>query len=383
MVKKFTTMVAMLSKFSVISKKYLILNLIIIALLTTGVFSIFNNYQWYDTTIVKIQKVDSTLIQQPNKTKSNEKYFQQSMSGIIMNGEYRGENINLQNKYSSSGVLDEKYKPKNEVFVKLHVDSHEVLTASIVGFKRDKYMAILLALFILLLLNVTKMKGLFTFLSLAANIGIFGYAVHLNYTGHNILLISEGLVLFFTCISLLFISGFTKKTFIAMLSTLITLSFTMVIFKLLMIYTQGVDYTYMEYITGQNYMSDLFMSQILIGGLGAIMDVAITEASAINELVVINQAISIKELIRSGREVGFDIMGTMINIMLFTYICGIIPIIILKMKNHIQLSTIIRLQIPMELYGFMVGSIGILLAIPISLFISIVLFKRFKFRRSI
>ena len=128
-------------------------------------------------------------------------------------------------------------------------------------------------------------------------------------------------------------------------------------------------------------MADLIMSQVLIGGLGAIMDVTITETSAINELVVVNKEISIRELIQSGREVGFDIMGTMINILLFTYVCGIIPIVVLKMKNSIKLGTIIRMQMPMELYGFMIGGIGILLTIPISVFVSIVLFK--KLRRSL
>ncbi|QAT43969.1 YibE/F family protein [Aminipila luticellarii] len=382
MLKKFAAIITALLGSKGIYKKYLILNIIIIAILTVGVCFVFNDYSWYDTTIVQIQNVAASPVTESNRTKSNEKYFQQSMVGIIMNGEYQGKRIYLQNKSSSSGVLDDKYKSQNEVFVKLHLDhSSKKLTGSIIGFKRDKYMAVLLALFILLLINVTKMKGFFTLLSLCINIGGFIYAVHLNYAGHNVLILSEFLVLFFTFISLLLIGGFKKKTFVAILSTLISLCFTMLIFKLAMICTQDINYTYMEYITGQNYMADLFMSQVLIGGLGAIMDVAITETSAINELVVVNKEISIRELIQSGREVGFDIMGTMINILLFTYVCGIIPIVVLKMKNSIKLGTIIRMQMPMELYGFMIGGIGILLTIPISVFVSIVLFK--KLRRSL
>nr|WP_280634480.1 YibE/F family protein [Clostridium aminobutyricum] len=242
-------------------------------------------------------------------------------------------------------------------------------------------MAVLLALFILFLFMITKKKAFFTFISLTANIAVLCYALNLNHKGHNIWVISICLALFFTFFSLILISGLKKKTFAAILSTLISLSFTMILFKIFMVFTQGVDYTYMGYIAGQNYLSDLFLSQILIGGLGAIMDIAITEASAINELVDINSKISIKDLISSGREVGHDIMGTMINIMLFTYICGIIPLIILKMKNNIELHTIIIWQVPMELYGFMIGSIGILLTIPISLTVSIIVFK--KLRRSI
>ena len=75
---------------------------------------------------------------------------------------------------------------------------------------------------------------------------------------------------------------------------------------------------------------------------------------------------------------GHDIMGTMINIMLFTYISGSIPLIILKMKSDVRLHTIILLHMPMEVYRFLIGSIGILLTIPISLFVSVALFKKWR-----
>lgn len=365
-------------KLKEINKKYIILNLIVVLILVSGVTIIFNNYDWYDTTIVKIESVENTLNNEAKASSVIENYYDQEISGTIMNGEYKGQKAYLKNKYSSSGVIDEKYKSGDEVFVKINLYSSDKYTGMISGVKRDKYMAILLALFIWSLLIVSKMKGVFYFISFVVNISVLWYALNLNYNGHNILMISNCLVLFFTAISMLFISGFKRKTFVVILSTLLSLSFTMIIFKILMLCTEGVDYTYMEYIAGQNYLSQLFISQILIGGLGAIMDVAISEASAINELVDINNNISLKELLNSGREVGYDVMGTMINIMLFTYICGAIPIFIIKMKNHVKLHTIIMWQIPTELYGFIIGSIGILITIPISLFVSIVIFKKLR-----
>lgn len=363
-------------KLKLIKKKYIILNLIIITILVIGVVIIFNNYRWYDTTIVKIEKVENSLTNESKESSNREKYYDQVLIGTVMNGEHLGQKAYLKNKYSSSGVLNDKYKTGNEVFVKVNLGDSKKITGIITGLKRDKYMATLLAIFILLLINVTKMKGFFSFISVSLNIAILWYALNLNYNGYNILIICNCLVLFFTFGSLIFISGFKKKTFVAILSTLISLCFTMLLFKILMACTEGVDYTYMGYITGQNYQGDLFMSQMLIGGLGAIMDVAITEASAINELVSVDNGISLKDLMKSGREVGHDIMGTMINIMLFTYVCGIIPLIILKMKNNVKLHTIIIWQIPTELFGFIIGSIGILLTIPISLSVSILIFKK-------
>ena len=360
------------------NKKYIIFNLIITAILVIGVVIIFNNYNWYDTTIVRIQQVENSLSNESKVDSAGEKYYNQIVIGTIMNGKLQGQKALMRNKYSSSGVFDDEYKAKDEVFVDNISDDNGKLTGSISGLKRDKYMAILLALFILLLFIVTNKKGFFSLISLTANITVFWYALDLYFNGRDILMLSNGLVLFFTCSSLLFISGLKKKTFVAILTTLITVGFTMILFKIVMAYTDGVDYTYMVYIASQKDLSEIFMSQILLGGLGAIMDVAITEASTINELVVRNNEISVKELLRAGREVGHDIMGTMINVMLFTYICGSIPLIILKMKNDVKLHTIILWHIPMEMYRFLIGSIGILLAIPISLFVSIILFKKLR-----
>ncbi len=365
-------------KTKMINKKYTILNLIVMVILVIGVVTVFNNYKWYDTPIAKIESVENSLSNELKGNSSNEKYYSQVVIGTIMNGKYQGQKVYLKNEYSSSGVLDDEFKTGNEVFVKIASGDKGKLKGSIIGLKRDKYMAILLALFILLLFIVTNKKGFFSFLSLAVNIAVLWCCLNLNYNGHNILMISNCLVLFFTFTSSFFIGGLKKKTFVAILSTLVSLCFTMLLFKIVMLYTDGVDYTYMEYIAGQNNLSELFLSQILLGGLGAIMDVAITEASAINELIDKNSEISLKRLLRSGREVGHDIMGTMINVMLFTYICGTIPLIILKMKNDINLHTIILWHIPMELYRFLIGSIGILMAIPISLFVSIFIFKKLR-----
>ena len=65
----------------------------------------------------------------------------------------------------------------------------------------------------------------------------------------------------------------------------------------------------------------------------------------------------------------------MINVLLFTYICGLIPLMIMKMKNEVSLLTIVRLQIPFEISRFLIGGIGIVLAIPVSIALSSIILK--------
>jgi uncharacterized membrane protein len=349
--------------------------LIFMMILAIGVACVFHDYNWYDTTIVKIDDETHSLIKE---TANGEKKYEQTLTGHIMNGPQRGQEVQLQNKYSSSGVYDDKYQPGDELFVESIHDQGETLAGSISGLKRDKFLSIQIALFALLLFIVTGKKGIFSIASLLLNISVFCFALEQYGKGHNIFLLSNLLVLFFTISSLFFISGKNKKTLAAVLSTIVTLSATMLLFKLVIAFTNGIDYSYLLYVQNHDDLTEIFLSQILLGGLGAIMDVAVTEASTINELVEKNSEISLRELIRSGREVGHDIMGTMINVMLFTYICGSIPLIILKMNNDIKFHTIIKWHMPMEIDGFLIESIGILLTIPVSLLISVILFRKLR-----
>ena len=358
------------------NKRKALVCLLTAAVLATGVILVFNNYDWYDTTIVKIDTVKNTFSHETEADRGSEKYYDQALIGTVMNGEYQGSTVYLRNKFSSSGVYDDEYKAGDEVFAHIDSGDKQRLEGSVSGVKRDKYAALLIAAFILLILFAAKRKGLFSVISLFINIIVFCYALNLYAEGHDILLLSNCLVLFFTFVSLLLISGFKKKTFAAILSTLISICITMILFKIVMLYTDGVDYAFMEYIVSPDDLPEIFMSQMLLGGLGAIMDVSITEASAMNELVLKDSGISRRDLIKSGREVGHDIMGTMINVMLFTYICGSIPLIVLKMNSGVRLHTVILWHIPMELYRFLLGSIGILLTIPVSLLVSVLLFRR-------
>ncbi|HWQ78460.1 MAG TPA: YibE/F family protein [Anaerovoracaceae bacterium] len=360
------------------TKDRIIFYLIVTVILISGIISVFHDYQWYDTPIVRIEKAENSLSEKSGGNGAGEKYYVQTLTGTVLNGADRGKEVQLQNQYSSSGVYDDEYQAGDEVFAQIRPGNGENLTGIITGLKRDKYVAILSALFILLILIILNKKGIFPVLSLLANIGVFWYALDLYARGYNLLMLSNCLVLFFTIVSLLFIGGFSRKTYAAILATLISICITMLLFKIVMTYTDGVDYAFMEYIANPNDLPEIFMSQMLIGGLGAAMDVAISEAAAVNELVVKDSEIPLKELLKSGREVGHDVMGTMINVMLFTYISGSIPLIILKMNNDIRLHTIILWHMPMELYRFLIGSIGILLTIPVSLLVSIVLFRKWR-----
>ena len=64
-----------------------------------------------------------------------------------------------------------------------------------------------------------------------------------------------------------------------------------------------------------------------------------------------------------------------INVLLFVLASGMIPMFILKMNNDISFVTIVRYHIPYDICRFLIESIGIVLAIPVSVFIASVIMK--------
>ena len=129
---------------------------------------------------------------------------------------------------------------------------------------------------------------------------------------------------------------------------------------------------YIEYVRDyENY----FYVCILLSVLGAIMDISITIASSLNELIVKNPKITRESLLKSGREISKDIVGTMSSVMLYTCFTMSVPLIFLAVKNNMSLSMAINYYGEIELITVLCSCISIVLSIPISLYISTFILK--------
>lgn len=172
------------------------------------------------------------------------------------------------------------------------------------------------------------------------------------------------------------LGGFSRKNVGAIISTLITTSLIYVLYKLIIELTGDLHYELMDYISGPNDIENIFLSGVIIGCLGAVMDVSITINSAVNEIVNSKSSVTLKQLVKSIREIGHDIMGTMINVLMFSYIGGSLTIVILKIINGYNLARMIQFDISFEIIRFLIGSIGIVAAVPISALVAVLFFRK-------
>lgn len=362
-------------------RTYIYSTITAICLIISLVF-VYHNHAFYERPIAKI--TDTTIIESTEVTdrhNNEDTMYVQNIIAEILNGDKKGELLHVTNEYSASGAFDYAYKTGNEVFFlfdesKLE-DDHQ--TGSITDLKRDKYLVIVAWVFIITLLLVGKWQGLFSSISLGVNIIVLSYAldVYIN-TEVNLLWISGIAVIFFTVTSLLLVNGFKDKTYAAIIATLLGTLFALLITYLAMWITseKGLRYEEMAFLTRPYNI--VFLAGLFIGSLGAVMDVAISISSAMFELYEKNKTISIKALKASGFDIGKDIMGTMTNILFFAYVSGSIPTLLLYIKNQTQLGYTLSINLSLELTRALAGGIGIVITIPIGLYVTLYFIKRKK-----
>ncbi|WP_413789632.1 YibE/F family protein [Metabacillus rhizosphaerae] len=373
------------NKFKRMTYKQILFYTILILCFAVSIVFVNHNYSFYERPIAKVIETNLEDTTESIDIHDNEdKIFSQSIIAELKNGEEKGHLIHLTNEYSSSGGYDQEYHVGNDLFVS--IDSNTVqnkeLTGTINDVKRDKYVLIIAWIFIFTLLFVGKKQGLFSIISLAVNAILLSYSldIYLKTSNMSLLLICSISVILFTGISLLLVNGFNEKTFAAIVATLLGTFISLLITYLVMWLTaeEGLRYEEMQFLTRPYKM--VFMAGVLIGSLGAVMDVAITMSSSIFGLYENNNSIPIKALKTSGLDIGKDIMGTMTNILFFAYISGSIPMLILYLTNDSPLAFTLSMNLSLELARALAGGIGIVLTIPIGLYTSIFFVNRKRAR---
>lgn len=352
-----------------IKLKYLLILIISIIVI---VFTC-NNYFIYKTPIVNIITIDNIY-----SDSIKDESIKQNITGKIMNGEYKGKIVKFNNETSKSGVYDEQLHENSDVFIRLSDDGNNV--SGINGVKRDKYLITLLVIFIDLTIIVGGIKGVKSLITLIINVGLSILCIYL-YINHIIelqmLLLFIILAILFIVLSLLICHGFNKKTLIAIISSVVSVALSFgIAYMVIEILKDPVYYWNIDYIEAIRDYKGIFYVNILLSGLGAIMDISVTMSSALNEIIIKNPKIKKRDLIISGKQISKDIIGTMINVLLFTCYVSIIPVVILACRNYMPIADAISTYGQIEMIRILTSSISIVISIPISLYVSVFIYKR-------
>jgi len=125
----------------------------------------------------------------------------------------------------------------------------------------------------------------------------------------------------------------------------------------------------------------LLFAGMMIGAMGAVMDVAMSVSSSMWEIISIDPGISGKRLVKSGMNIGRDIIGSMSNTLILAYVSTSIPVLLLFIIFSNGFTEIINLEfLAAEILRAVSGSIGLICTIPITVNLVNLFFKKTEAR---
>ena len=253
------------------------------------------------------------------------------------------------------------------------------VSASVYGYDRTIQIYVLIGFFLALLCIIGGRRGAYSALALVFSfICLIGMYLPMLYQGCNPFLATILTVCVITVVSLLLISGYTKKTLCAMAGTITGVAVSgiiaMIFGKLAHISGYNTeDIESMIYIAQNSRLQigGLLYAGILIASLGAVMDVGMSVASTIQEIYDKNPGLTRRELFHSGIHVGRDMMGTMSNTLILAFAGTSLNTMILIYAYSFPYQQIINMySIGIEIMRGISGTIGIILTVPFVSFIS-------------
>ncbi len=297
-----------------------------------------------------------------------------------------GEIVEAYQNYSS-------YTPFNPRTVKV---GDSVIVASFEGvanwnfidFVRSDALIILSLLFAVLLVIFGRKKGLKTVLSLALTVMAVAFVfIPAVLMGGNVYFWSVAVCIYIIVMTMAITSGISPMSFAsaAGCSAGVLLSLLITVITDLFINITGnatPNAIYLVYIGKGIDVRALIYASIIIGCVGAVMDVAVDIAASLKELAAKLQSPTMRELFTSGLNIGRDVIGTMSNTLVLAYIGGSMCSLLLYFYNNFANAIyLFNIEIiVVEILQILVGSIGILLTLPITALISAWLYTRKSMR---
>ena len=255
-----------------------------------------------------------------------------------------------------------------------------------IEYYRTDSLILLLGIFFILLILFCRRKGINTIISLIITcLSIFMVFIPSILNGKNIYASSLIICVFIIFSSLLIINGIQKKTLCAIVGNLGGLAAAGILSYIIssMLNLTGLidqDSIFLLMMNPEKPIDlmAILWSSIVIGSLGAVMDISMSIASAMNELAENIDNKDFRIFLKSGLNIGQDSIGTMTNTLILAYIGSSLSVVLLMIVYHSDILQLINLEmIVFEILQAIIGSMGILLAIPITSLFSAYIFSRY------
>lgn len=258
---------------------------------------------------------------------------------------------------------------------------------SVTDVYRLPVLAFLAVGFCVLVIMISRWRGLAALAGmLLSGVILLGFIVPQILAGGNPLLISLVGAIGITVSTVYLSHGFNPKSHIAVVSLIITLLAVTFLAQMSVSAAQllGLGSEEAAFLrvgeTSWINLQGLLLGGIILGALGVLDDVIISQISVVQQLVAVNKKLEVDELYNRSLEVGKDHVASLVNTLVLAYAGANLPLFLLfHLNQNVPTWVVLNDQvIAEEVVRTLVGSIGLVLAVPFASLIAAIIFKRFS-----
>ncbi|MER5363798.1 YibE/F family protein [Streptomyces sp. NPDC002722] len=252
-------------------------------------------------------------------------------------------------------------------------DAPRDLQYSVTDVNRKFPMALLAGIFALVVVAVGRMRGVMALVALAVSFAVLTlFILPAILQGSNPLLVAVVGASAIMLIALYMCHGLTARTSVAVIGTLISLLLIGLLGSLFIGWASLTGNT--DDSTGLIHglyphidMSGLLLAGVIIGSLGVLDDVTVTQTSAVWELHQANPTLGVRGLYRAGIRIGRDHIASVVNTLVLAYAGAALPLLLLFSIAQSSVGTVANSElVAEEIVRTLVGSIGLVASVPVT-----------------
>lgn len=321
--------------------------------------------------------VDQILSDSTQEDPVSEDHFRgsQMLTVTVKSGRYAGTRMLADNTVGP--LFGQPLAAGDRVTVGLSTYADGTVRCYVYEYSRAPGLAVILALFLLVTVAVGGKVGARSLLCLGLTAAaLIWILLPLLLQGWPTIPTAFLIAVLVSVVTFVILGGVEKKTVCACLGTLAGIAlaalFALAAQRLLRI--DGYRQEYAEALlqlrqTGESAVgiSGLLAAGVIVSALGAVMDVAMSISSAVQELHRVNGSLTPRELLRSGMNIGRDMVGTMTNTLILAIAGSGLTLIVYISSLGLQPRQLLSsAYISLEAISAIASSVGVILAVPLT-----------------
>lgn len=301
----------------------------------------------------------------------------QKLELLVTKGSIKGKKITIENGLIPQTNV-QKYSTGDKVMISYGKDFQGNDTFYISDYMRRDSLMWLFIIFIALTVYIGKWRGISSLIGMGMSfLVIFYYILPRIIEGANPVQIAIIGALIIVPLTFYFSHGFNTKTTVAVVGTTISLIVTGILSNFFIEAAKLTGFASEEasflQIAKQGVidMKGLLLAGIIIGTLGVLDDITISQSAIVFQLKQVNTKLKFHELYKRAMNIGQDHISSMVNTLILVYTGAALPLLLLFINNPRPFTEIINYEmIADEIVRTLIGSIGLIFSVPITTFIA-------------